>query len=110
MLDRRFWDDVQKRWDGHTAFNTVSHYHVSCYSPAPGHPNCEVSVVECDDGRWYVEDSWGSDAPGAENVWNPCDHDAKEPHFFGSQAEATAHAVVVVASVSGVPKNRVSSI
>jgi hypothetical protein len=60
------------------------------------------------DGRWYVEDNWGSDAPGAEKVWNPCDPDAGEPHFFGSQKEAITHAVSVVARVSGVPESKIS--
>lgn len=110
MLDKCFWDEAQKRWDGHAAFNTIDHHHVSCYFPAPGHPNCEVAVVECADGRWYVEDNWGGDAPGAEKVWNPCDPDAREPHFFGRQEEAITHAVSVVARVSGVPESAVSAI
>ncbi len=109
-MDKQFWDEGRKQWNGHEAFNTINHHHVSCYFPAPGHDDCDLAVVECADGRWYVADSWGGDAQGAEKVWNPCDPNAGEPHFFGSEEEALAHAVAVVARVCGVPEDKVSTI
>lgn len=81
-MDIQFWDG--SRWDGHRAFNTVNHEHISCYSAAPGHKDCELMIVECADGRWYVEDSWGADAQGAEKVWNPRDPSNEGPNFFSS--------------------------
>jgi hypothetical protein len=107
-LDQRFWNG--KRWDGHRAFNTVNHQHVSCYAPAPQHDTCDIMIVECADGRWYVEDNWGTDAKGADKVWNPFDPSTEGPHFFASEDEAMQHAVAVVAKVSGVPESSVSSI
>lgn len=109
-MDERFWDQKQKCWNGHAAFNTVSHHHVSCYSPADGRDSCDIMIVECADGRWYVEDNWGDDAQGAEKVWNPFDRNAGEPHFFACEHDALAHATAVVAQVSGVPANAVSAI
>lgn len=58
-MEERFWSDERKRWDGHQAFNTVTHHHVSCYFPADGHDTCDIMIVGCADGRWYVEDNWG---------------------------------------------------
>ncbi|MYM92640.1 hypothetical protein [Duganella vulcania] len=107
-LAKQFWDG--KRWDGHRAFNTVGHEHVSCYSPAEGYHSCEVMVVECADGRWYIEDNWGGDAKGAEKVWNPYDPSDAGPHFFDSEEQAMKHAVAVVAKVSGVEESAVSGI
>lgn len=107
-MDERFWNQERKRWDGHTAFNTVNHEHVSCYSPADGHDSCDITVVECADGRWYVEDTWGRDAKGVERVWNPHDRYADEPYFFENQASAFGHAVAVVARVCGVPESEIS--
>lgn len=109
-MDFRFWDEGRNRWDGHHAFNTISHEHVSCYDPASGHDTCDIMIVECADGRWYVEDNWGGDAKGADKVWNPFDKSSEGPHFFASEDEAMQHAVAVVAKVSGVPESKVSSI
>ena len=109
-MDEQFWNQEQKRWNSHAAFKTVSHDHVACYRPAPGHKNCDLMLVECHDGRWYVEDNWGSDAHGAEKVWNPFIRNAEEPHFFATEAEAMALAVSVVARVSGVQEDTVGGI
>lgn len=107
-IDSKFWDGT--RWDGHGAFRTVNHHHVSCYSPADGHDTCDIMVVECADARWYVEDNWGGDAKGEEGVWNPFDPRNEGPRFFSSEAEAMKHAIKVVAKVSGVTEASVGSI
>jgi hypothetical protein len=62
-------------------------------------------VVECKDGRYYVEDNWGGEANGAEGVWNPFDPDDKGPHFFDTEEDAIRRAVAVVAEVSGVSED-----
>lgn len=95
-IDKKYWDGT--RWHGHLAFNTVNHLHVSDYS---GGESCDIMVVECEAGRWYVEDNWGGDANGAEGVWNPFDPSDAEPRFFDSEDAAIRHAVSVVASVTG---------
>jgi hypothetical protein len=102
-LAKHFWNGT--RWNGHAAFNTISHTHVSCYGPAPGHDSCDIMVVECADGRCYVEDNWGGDANGADGVWNPFDPSDTGPRFFESEDAALRHAVSVVASVSGVAES-----
>jgi hypothetical protein len=99
-LDKKFWDG--KRWNGHAAFHTISHTHISCYWPAEGRDTCDIMAVECKDGRWYVEDNWGGDANGASGVWNPFDPSDEGPRFFETEEAAIRHAVYVVASVSGV--------
>ena len=98
-IDKKFWDG--ERWQGHAAFHTISHTHVSCYSPADGRDTCDIMVVECNDGRWYVEDNWGGDAKGAAGVWNPFDTSDAEPVFYPTHDAAMAHAISVVASVCG---------
>jgi hypothetical protein len=109
-INEQFWDAGRNRWDGHRTFNTVNHHHISCYSPVEGRDSCDLMIVECADGRWYVEDNWGGDAQGAEKVWNPFDRNATEPHFFSNQGEAHAHAVALVARICGVPESAVSYI
>ncbi|WP_454727912.1 MULTISPECIES: hypothetical protein [Cupriavidus] len=99
-MDPKFWDG--KRWSGHRAFDTVTHAHLNCYDPAPGRDTCDIMVVGCRDGRWYVEDNWGGDAKGAEKVWNPFDPSNAGPHFFASEDEALQHACAVVADLCGV--------
>jgi hypothetical protein len=99
-IDRRFWDG--RRWRGHEAFDTVGHEHISCYFPAEGYDACDIMLVECSDGRWYVEDNWGGDAKGADGVWDPFVESGEMPRFFETREGAARHAVAVVASVSGV--------
>jgi hypothetical protein len=101
-LDKKFWDGT--RWQGHSAFKTISHTHVSCYSPAEGCDTCDIMAVECGDGRWYVEDNWGDDAKGAAGVWDPFNPSDAEPRFFDSEDAAIRHAVAAVAAVCGVPE------
>lgn len=108
VMDPQFWDGT--RWDGHRAFGTVNHHHIACYSAADGHDACDIMIVECADGRWYVEDNWGGDAKGAQGVWNPFEPSNDGPTFFPSESDAMRHAVAVVARVSGVAESSVGSI
>jgi hypothetical protein len=101
-IDSKFWNGT--RWNGHSAFKTISHVHVNCYIPAEGHDTCDIMAVEMSDGRWYVEDNWGGDANGAEGVWDPFKPEADLPRFFATEDEAIRHAVTVVAAVSGVDR------
>jgi hypothetical protein len=105
-IDNQFWDG--RRWNGHVAFDTVEHTHVCCYFPAEGRDTCDIMVVGCKDGRWYVEDNWGGDANGAAGVWNPFDPSDAGPQFFLSEEAALVHAVSVVAAVSGVAESELS--
>lgn len=97
-IHRKFWDGT--RWDAHSAFNTVHHSHVSCYAHSDGFDSCDIAVVECEDGRWYIEDSWG-DTSGAAGVWCPFSPEDAEPTFYQSRQDAIRRAVAVVAAVSG---------
>lgn len=98
-LDPRFWDGT--RWNGHAAFDTISHVHVCCYDPADGFDSCDIMAVEHSDGSWHVEDNWGGDAKGADGVWNPFDPSDAHPRLFPTQEDAIRHAVAVVAAISG---------
>lgn len=102
-IDKKFWDG--RRWNGHEAFCTISHTHVSCFLPAEGYDTCDIMAVECKDGRWYVEDNWGDDAKGATGVWNPFDPSDVGPSFFPTEDAAIRHAVSIVAAVSGVSES-----
>lgn len=108
QLDPSLWDKEKGRWQSHKAFDTVNHTHVACYDPADGCDSCEILLIECQDGRFYLEDWWG-DAQGEDKVWNPRDPEASAgPHFFASYADAYAHAVSVVARIGGVPASSIS--
>lgn len=101
-IDKKFWNGA--RWNGHEAFQTINHVHISCYVPSEGHDSCDIMAVECADGHWYVEDEWGGDAQGAEGVWNPFSPSDDLPRFFSTREDAIRHAVAVVAVVSGVER------
>lgn len=106
MIDEAFW--TGERWDGHRAFETVTHLQVACYRPAGERAQCDLMVIGCADGRWYVEDTWAGDAEGQGGVWNAHDPVAQEPRFFPSKEAALALAISVVASLCGVPESAVT--
>lgn len=57
-------------------------------------------IVECADGRWFIEDNWGGDAKGAPDVFNPFIKGAY-PTFFESCEKANYRAAEVVSSITG---------
>jgi len=93
----KYWDSARGRYNSHLYFNTISHHHISDYS---GDETCEIMIVECKDGQWYIEDNWGGDAKGADGVFNPFDKDSY-PTFFNSLEEANQRAAEIVSAITG---------
>jgi len=100
MIDRKYWMDDRGKWDGHLAFATVYHCHV-CHYGGAGEEICDIMVVECRNGKYYVEDNWGGDAPEDSIAWNPYIRDS-EPVFLDSYEEADLKAREIVALKCGV--------
>lgn len=91
------WDEGVKRYNSHSFFSTINHWHVSDYSQDE---NCDIMIVECKDGRFYIEDNWGGDAKGHPDVFNPFDINSY-PTFFTSFTAANKAAAIVVSSITG---------
>lgn len=100
-IPAEYWDENRGRWNSHAYFKTINHHHISCYDPAPGRDTCDIMIVECEDGRWYIEDNWGEDAPGEPDVFNPFSKDSY-PVFFSGITEAGNRAAEIVSKISGV--------
>lgn len=92
-----FWDENKKRFNSHGFFKTINHHHICDYS---GDEKCDIMIVECSDGRWYIEDNWGGDAKGADGVFNPFDKDSY-PTFYDSCREANLRAATIVSEITG---------
>ncbi|MGN5048520.1 hypothetical protein ACTG16_21730 [Aeromonas sp. 23P] len=92
-----YWDDRNGRYITHLFFNTVGHHHISDYG---GSEQCDLMVVECRDGRWFIEDNWGGDAKGASGVFNPFEKGGF-PTFYKSAEEANQRAAEVISSITG---------
>lgn len=89
-----YWDKNRRRFNSHLFFDTVSHHHISDYSKEK---YCDLLVVECSDGRWYIE---GRDGAGEEDVFNPFDKKSY-PTFFPTLEKAAARAAEVVSTITG---------
>lgn len=92
-----YWDSWRERWNSHAFFHTVNHWHISDYSQDE---TCEVLVVECKDGRFYIEDNFGGDAKGHADVFNPFDRNSF-PVFFSDFPSVNEAAAKIVASITG---------
>ena len=92
-----FWDKGRDRWDSHRYFTTINHWHISDYS---GEIHCDIMLVACQDGRFYLEDNWGDDAKGHAQVFNPFLKDSY-PTFFNTFDAANEAGAKVVAQITG---------
>ena len=101
QIPEEYWDQARGRFNSHKFFNTINHHHISDYS---GDQTCDIMIVECKDGRWYIEDNWGGDALGAEDVFNPFDKNSY-PTFFPTREDAELRAAQIVSSITGIDIN-----
>ncbi len=94
-----YWDKYQNRWDSHRFFDTIDHWHVSDYSQSK---MCEVIIVQCKDGRFFIEYVWSdaADAKALPGVFNPFER-CSFPVFFSDFGSINEAAAKVVASVTG---------
>lgn len=97
QIPDQYWDANKSRWNSHLYFDTVNHTHISDYS---GDKSCDLMLVECKDGRWYIEDNWGGDAEGAKDVFNPFERHSY-PTFFSSFEAAERRAAEIVSEITG---------
>lgn len=98
-----YWNSEDKKWDSHRAFKTTKHWHVSYYSTGTGaeSESCDLMIVECDNGkRYFIEDNWGGDAKGHQEVFNPTQFDSY-PTFFNTFDDVNQRTAEIVASITG---------
>ena len=101
QIDKEFWVESSGKWDSHKAFDTISHNHVSCYFSDDEGDDCDIMVVECRDGSFFIEDNWGGDAKGAPP---PLIHmtEIVTQFFYKTFEGALTKAKLIVSSVSKV--------
>lgn len=92
-----FWDEDRNRFNSHAYFSTVQHHHIADYN---SEITCDVMIVQCADGRWYIEDNWGGDAQGAHDVFNPFVKESY-PTFFQDVKSCNQRAAEIVSSITG---------
>ncbi|ODS23597.1 hypothetical protein AB835_08270 [Candidatus Endobugula sertula] len=97
QIPETYWDPERGRFNSHAFFDTIHHTHICDYS---GDQSCDLMLVECRDGRWYIEDNWGGDAQGAKGVFNPYDQ-SSYPTFFDSMEAAERRAAEVISGITG---------
>lgn len=95
-LDPRFWNG--SRWDAHAAFNTVDHSHVHAKHSGEGAGTWHVMVVECADGKFFIEDGSTEDMGQFKRVWYSRDPNASMPVFFDSKDQAVYAAIEAVSA------------
>ncbi|HGF9504268.1 TPA: hypothetical protein ACJEU7_001464 [Acinetobacter baumannii] len=77
----------------HKLFKTINHEHV-------GRELTEVIIVECADGRWFIENNWhDSDLEEFEGVSNPHLLPYVHPTFFEDRATALAKAEEILRKI-----------
>jgi hypothetical protein len=79
----------------HVMFNTVGHQHLDSlvYWATGDFPGEGLNLVECADGRWFVEVDHGEGFNAFEGVSRPNVAPYAEPRFFADEMGARAFAI-----------------
>lgn len=94
-----FWDESASRWNSHRYFDTVNHQHFSHYRDEK---SCDIMLVECRNGCWYREDSWGdTEELALADVFYPFNKNAY-PTFFNTYDQVNNRAAEIISQVTGV--------
>ena len=73
--------------DTHLLFKTINHTHI-------GNGEIELDVIECANGKWFVENRWGYEYfEKIEGISNPDILPYVNPIFFETELEAENFAV-----------------
>ena len=84
----------------HEKYNTVNHIHLDMIVPSIGDVDLGLMLVECADGKWYIEQEFSTSAydkvPGV--VKSQTDITTK-PVFYSNEKEAEKAALDIVKSV-----------
>lgn len=81
----------------HGKYQTIGHEHLEyLVNWATGeYPKSGLCLVECQDGRWFLEVDFGDAFDNVDGVANPKAPD-KEPKFFNSETDAQSFAINVL--------------
>lgn len=79
----------------HAMYRTISHDHLDTFVNwvLGEFPDAGLMLVECQDGRWFVEVDHGIRFDGMPGVSCPNATPYVEPTFFGDESAATAFAL-----------------
>lgn len=92
----------------HKMFHTVGHEHLDTFvlQSTGRYPDSGLNLVECADGRWYVEVDFGAEFDNMEGISRPHSQPYTNPRFFDSRLEALDFAVSCIQQVCPDLKNR----
>ncbi len=100
QLPTEFWDSSKGKWNTHAALRTVNHWHISYYGGADS-VDCDLMIVQCENGKFFINDNWGNDAKDFHNeVFNPFDKKATIV-FFDTFDEVNLRTAQIVSTITG---------
>lgn len=86
-------------WDTHTALKTVSHDH---YSEYDSEPSCDLMIIETEDGKFYIGESFDGDGRGHPKVF--CVSGERNiVELYDTFEEAENNIIQVLSELTGFP-------
>jgi hypothetical protein len=87
--------DMGKFANTHLLYSTIGHEHLDGLVSwaRQDYPDSALMLVECEDGRWFIEVEFGSQYNGIEGVSRPDVGPYTPPNFYASEDEALAFAI-----------------
>ncbi|UWE19383.1 hypothetical protein [Herbaspirillum huttiense] len=82
----------------HLIYQTIDHQHLDVLVnwAIGNYPDAGINLVECKDGRWFVEVDFGTKFDGIQGVSRPKVLPFAEPRFWGTEQEARDFAIACI--------------
>lgn len=82
----------------HAMYQTIGHQHLDSlvYWATGKFPDAGLNLVECRDGRWFVEVDYGVQFDGIEGISRPNVAPYVEPRFFSTEQAVRDFAIACI--------------
>ena len=90
-----------KKVDTHQMFKTINHEHLDSliYFVIGDYPKSGLVLVECKDGRWFIEQEYGNEFDAISGISKPTSECYIEPNFYSNREEALTKATKLMKSL-----------
>lgn len=87
--------------NSHIKYSTISHEHLDDLVnwATDEYPSSGLMLVECSDGRWFIEIDYGHDYDSFSGISKPKCVPTKEPIFYSSKEKALCVAIDLIKQI-----------
>ena len=89
----------EAKMNTHEKYNTIDHIHLDMLVPHTDDVDLGLMLVECENGKWYIEQEFSTNAYDASGVVKSQTDIITEPVFYPDEESAKKAALNIVKSI-----------